>query len=99
MLTRLATGPHDYTAIISYNNSAAMGIIRVLHRAGKRIPEDISVVDWDHTPAPFASPSMASIDPKFVQMGREAGKLAVEIAKASGSELTNLNMQRIVVLG
>jgi LacI family transcriptional regulator len=97
MLIRLATGPHDYTAIIGYNDSTAMGIIRALHRAGKRIPEDVSVVGWDNTLAPFASPAMTSIDSKFVQMGREAGKLAIKLASAEEHQIEDIQKTRIIL--
>ncbi len=97
MLVRLATGPHDYTAAIGYNDSMAMGIIRALHRGGKRIPEDVCVVGWDNTLAPFASPALTSIDSQFVEMGRQAGKLAIELASADENKLADIQDKRIVL--
>lgn len=97
MLIRLATGPHDYTAVIGYNDSVAMGIIRALHRAGKRIPEDISVAGWDDTLAPFASPAMTSINACFVQVGRKAGEIAIELAQSPGDRVHEFAHRHIVL--
>lgn len=39
----------DFTAICAMNDEMAIGVINVLNAAGRRVPEDISVVGYDNT--------------------------------------------------
>lgn len=50
------------TAVIAAYDYIALGIIRTLHEAGLRVPEDIAVVGYDDIPrAPYLTPSLSSI--------------------------------------
>ena len=46
ILKRLA----DSTAVVCYNDEIAAKLIDVLRRAGKRVPDDLSVVGFDNSP-------------------------------------------------
>ena len=74
----------DFTAILCFNDASAMGSIRALHDAGKRVPEDVSVMGFDDIQsASFHVPSLTTIRQPLQEMGKTAaeallGKLAGE---------------------
>ena len=52
----------DFTAIVCFNDIAALGAIRAIGEAGLRTPEDISIVGFDDIRvAVFARPSITTI--------------------------------------
>lgn len=64
-----------FTAILAFDDLTAFGAIRALRQAGKRVPEDCSVLGFDDVPyAALASPSLSTIRQPMEQMGA----LAVE---------------------
>ena len=51
----------------------AVGIMRVLHQAGVRVPEDISVVGMDNVPiARMVLPALTTVDQSFEEFCRRA---------------------------
>src|SRR5271156_2595927 len=66
----------SFTAVMSFNDVAAIGCIRALHDSGLRVPQDVSVVGFDDIKeAAFQTPSLTTIRQPLAQMGG----LAVEI--------------------
>ncbi len=52
----------------------AFGVLRALHEAGKRVPEDVSVVSVDGIPlSAYASPALTTVKQPFEELGRAAG--------------------------
>lgn len=69
---QLADRP-DVTAVICGNDEVAMGVIRGLHEAGKRVPDDVSVVGFDDSPlAAVAIPALTTVAQDFLDLGRRA---------------------------
>lgn len=61
----------DVTAVFVSSDEMAFGLIRALHEAGRRVPEDVSVVSVDDIPlAAYASPALTTVKQPFAQMGR-----------------------------
>jgi DNA-binding LacI/PurR family transcriptional regulator len=59
------------TAILCGNDDLAVGVMRALHEAGRRIPADVSVVGFDGTPiSEFLTPSLTTVRLDFVELGR-----------------------------
>ena len=57
----------------------ALGVLRALHEAGRRIPADVSVVGFDDVPeAPYFTPPLTTIRQDFGEMGRRGLKLLLE---------------------
>jgi DNA-binding LacI/PurR family transcriptional regulator len=56
----------------------AVGALRALADAGRRVPEDVAVVGFDDDPiAQLASPPLTSVRQPIEEMGREMARLLV----------------------
>ncbi|MFE6736052.1 LacI family DNA-binding transcriptional regulator [Microbacterium sp. NPDC057650] len=65
----------DATAVFVSSDEMAFGLIRALHEAGRRVPEDVSVVSVDDIAlAAFASPALTTVRQPFEGMGRAAAQ-------------------------
>jgi DNA-binding LacI/PurR family transcriptional regulator len=68
--TTLAADP-EVTAVFAGNDSMAMGVLLALHDAGRRVPEDVSVVGFDDSPeAGFTIPPLTTVRQDFDELGR-----------------------------
>jgi DNA-binding LacI/PurR family transcriptional regulator len=68
--TRLARNP-DVTAVFVANDDMAIGVMRALAEAGRRVPEDVSVVGLDDIPAAaYQSPPLTTIRQDFGALAR-----------------------------
>ncbi|WP_078941459.1 LacI family DNA-binding transcriptional regulator [Streptomyces cellulosae] len=63
----------DVTAILCGNDDLALGVLRALHHAGRRVPEDVSVIGFDDAPhSAFITPSLTTVRMDFQGLGRAA---------------------------
>ncbi len=80
------------TAVFCGNDEIAMGVIRGLNDAGRRVPEDVSVVGFDDHPlAELWSPPLTTVKQDFVGLGRRGfqlllGEIKGEVGKRLSSE-------------
>ncbi|MFO7251821.1 MAG: LacI family DNA-binding transcriptional regulator [Actinomycetes bacterium] len=75
---RLAADP-EVTAIFVANDQMALGVLRALREAGRRIPEDVSVVGFDDVPeAAYYWPPLTTVRQDFGEVGREAFQLLLD---------------------
>lgn len=71
-----------FTALLSFNDNAAIGAMRALHDAGLRVPEDVSVVGFDDVEhAAFHTPSLTTIRQPLHDMGKLAAKTLLDQIK------------------
>lgn len=76
----------DFTAIVAFNDLAAIGAIRALHEHGLSVPGDISVVGFDDFEyAAYNSPSLTTIRQPLRKMGNMAAHMLLERIRG-GSE-------------
>lgn len=69
----LATSECSFTAIFCANDLAAIGAIRALQEAGKRVPEDVSVIGFDDIPtASLLTPALTTMHVDCNEMGKLA---------------------------
>jgi DNA-binding LacI/PurR family transcriptional regulator len=74
----LAANP-DVTAVFVANDQMALGVLRSLHEAGRRIPDDISIVGFDDIPeAGYFTPPLTTVRQNFNEMGRRSLLLLLE---------------------
>lgn len=67
------------TAIFAFNDVAAIGAIRALREAGRKVPEDVSVVGFDDIQsAAFQNPSLTTIRQPLRQMGEIAARTLLD---------------------
>ena len=60
-------------AVFCFNDLLALGALRALHDAGRRIPEDVAVVGYDDIEEGlFATPSLTTVSPDKAGIGRAA---------------------------
>jgi DNA-binding LacI/PurR family transcriptional regulator len=77
---RLAADP-AVTAIFAANDQTALGVIRGLHDAGRRVPQDVSVVGFDDTPeSGYFLPPLTTIRQDFGEVGRLSVELLLALA-------------------
>lgn len=60
----------DVTAVFVGNDQMALGLLRALLEASRRVPDDVSVIGFDDLPeAEFFLPSLTTIRQDFAQLG------------------------------
>ncbi len=75
MTRQLLERQEPFTALFAFNDISAIGAIRALREAGRRVPEDVSVVGFDDIQsAAFQNPALTTVR----QPLREMGVLAAE---------------------
>ncbi len=68
----------DVTAVFAANDDMAIGLIRALIEAGRRIPEDVSVVGFDDTPiSAYVTPPLTTVRQPFDAMAGEGLRVLV----------------------
>ncbi len=73
--------PDPPTAIFAANDLQALGVYQAAHRAGLRVPEDLSVVGFDDLPlAQWADPPMTTVRQPLRKMGTVAAEMVLALA-------------------
>jgi DNA-binding LacI/PurR family transcriptional regulator len=75
---------HHFTALVSFNDIAAIGAIRALRDANVRVPEDVSVIGFDDIDAAaYHTPRLTTIRQPLHNMGDSAARLLLERIRGS----------------
>jgi DNA-binding LacI/PurR family transcriptional regulator len=76
---RLLNATRDFTALVAFNDTSAIGAIRALHEVGMMVPRDVSVTGFDNiVSAEFHVPSLTTIEQPLNMMGRMAAKILLD---------------------
>src|SRR5215475_9950639 len=68
-----------FTALFAFNDISAIGAIQALREAGKRVPEDVSVVGFDDIQsAAFQNPGLTTVRQPLREMGMLAAETLLE---------------------
>ncbi len=79
-MSELLARTHDFTAIFCFNDISAMGVIRAIHDAGLRVPQDISVVGFDDImSAAYQKPSITTVRQPLRKMGSEGAHVLLDL--------------------
>jgi DNA-binding LacI/PurR family transcriptional regulator len=75
-MDRLLGRARDVDAVFAASDLMALGAIRALQAAGRRVPDDVAVVGFDDSPlAATAMPPLSSVRQPIEEMGREMTRL------------------------
>jgi len=81
---KLLRADGSFTALFAFNDISAIGAIRALREAGRRIPEDVSVVGFDDIQsAAFQNPGLTTVRQPLRQMGVIAAETLLRRINAS----------------
>jgi LacI family transcriptional regulator len=76
----LLAGPDRPTALIVGSNLILPGALRAVREAGLRVPDDLSLVTFDHQPLlDFIEPAIAVVSRQPLVVGREAAALILRM--------------------
>ncbi len=76
------------TAVFAAGDEMAIGLIHALREAGRRVPEDISVVGFDGNPVfAYVSPPLTTVRQPFDAAAREGIRLLVHAVEKPDAEL------------
>jgi LacI family transcriptional regulator len=69
-----------FTAIFAQNDRMARGAINALNEAGRRVPQDVSIVGYDDIPeAEFSNPPLTTIRQPMQEVGKAAARLLIKM--------------------
>src|SRR5205807_7688168 len=79
MLDLLAHAP-ELTGIFVLNDLMALGALEAARTAGRRVPDDLSVVGFDDIPfAALANPPLTTVGQPIRQLGEQAADLLLHV--------------------
>ena len=79
-MKRLLQHGKSFTAVFAANDQMAIGAMKAVLSAGKRIPEDVAVIGIDNlSVSTMVSPALSTINVPTFQMGKEAVRLLLEM--------------------
>lgn len=82
---RALAADDDVTAVFAANDEMAIGVIRALTEAGRRVPDDISVVGFDDIPvAAYVTPPLTTVRRPFDAVARAGLRLLVQAIEEAG---------------
>jgi LacI family transcriptional regulator len=77
---QLLSLPAPPTAIFAANDQSAIGAMEAAHDAGRRVPDDVSVLGFDNIPeAAYCHPALTTIDQFIDKMGYVATEMLVDL--------------------
>lgn len=89
---------HEVTAVFCANDQMAMGVIAALRDAGRRVPEDVSIVGFDDLPeSEFTAPPLTSVRQDFDELGRRAMGLVERVLAGDPQPSADLVPTTLVV--
>jgi DNA-binding LacI/PurR family transcriptional regulator len=88
MTCKLLQSGAPFTALFAFNDISALGAIRALREAGRRVPEDVSVIGFDDIQsAAYQNPGLTTIRQPLREMGMTAAETLVQrISAAKNAE-------------
>src|SRR5262249_35841355 len=81
----LARG-QSFSALFAHNDQMAVGALRALREAGRRVPEDVSVVGYDDIPlAEYCDPPLTTLRQPMREVGALATRLLIQNIEDPGA--------------
>ena len=84
---RLLAKAPKITALFAQNDQMAIGAMRALYEAGRKIPDDVAIVGYDDVPAAaYSQPPLTTIRQPMQQVGEVATRLLIELINDPDAE-------------
>ena len=88
----------DVTAVFVANDQMSLGVVRALCEAGRRVPEDVSVVGFDDIPeAAYFLPPLTTVRQDFNEMGRKCLARLLSLIDGAPAEPAAMIVPQLVV--
>ena len=88
----------EFDAIFAGDDDSAIGAMRALKLAGRRVPHDVAVVGFDDVPfARYLSPALTTVRAPIEQVGREAVQQLVRLMNGEKAEPLILMRTELVI--
>ncbi|MFJ8543633.1 LacI family DNA-binding transcriptional regulator [Streptomyces sp. NPDC093586] len=82
----------DVTAVFAANDDMAIGLIRALTEAGRRVPDDVSVVGFDDVPvAAYVTPPLTTVRQPFDAVAEEGIRMLLHAVEKPDVDLPLAN--------
>jgi len=95
------TDGQPFTAVLAANDQMALGAMRAVREAGKRIPQDVSVLGFDDIPeAAYFDPPLTTVVQDFGLLGRKSLEELLRLVKEPQERVRHVVFQpQLVVRG
>jgi LacI family transcriptional regulator len=77
-LRQLLAAPPGVTAVIVFSDIMAAGALQAVHDLRLRVPDELSVIGFDNTYAPYLSPPLTTVAIPMVEVGKAAAQVAID---------------------
>jgi LacI family transcriptional regulator len=95
----IMTSDRRPTALFAANDRMAIGAIQVIHEAGLRVPDDISVVGLDDIElAAFQNPPLTTVRQSFTELATMAVRILLDILGGKESERRQIVVEPSLVV-
>lgn len=89
--TQLLARSPEMTALFCYNDMTAIGAMQALKKAGRHVPDDISIVGFDDIElASYMDPALTTVHQPKDQMGKMAMWMLIDLL--NGKSVTNVTV-------
>jgi DNA-binding LacI/PurR family transcriptional regulator len=84
----LLAGHPDLDAVFAANDLMAIGALRALRDAGRRVPEDVAVVGFDDSPlSRVTDPPLSTVRQPVEEMGREMAEMLLRLISGADGDV------------
>lgn len=81
-MNRLLDDKIDFSAVFAANDQSAYGAMLALHRRGRRVPNDVSVIGFDDLPtSSFTVPPLTTVHRSIGEIGEAAADAMIELVE------------------
>jgi DNA-binding LacI/PurR family transcriptional regulator len=88
----------EFDAVFAGDDDSAIGAMRALKLAGRRVPEDISVAGFDDLPyASYISPALTTVRAPIEEIGREAVRKLIGVIRGRPAAAPALMHTELVI--
>jgi DNA-binding LacI/PurR family transcriptional regulator len=97
-LARYISAGGDFDAVFSGDDESAIGVLNALVEAGKRVPQDVSVVGFDDQPlSAFLNPPLTTVRAPTKEVGSTAARQLIRLIRTGEADPLTLLPTEIII--